>query len=107
VALPGSNLGDGIGWFLRDIGGVRAAGRLGSANGQTDGARLTFEALMRPEIRAAADRCRPAARRQGRVPHHQRRTEGARGFFTRDERGAVVGVDLAGRLFTRVPTAAQ
>jgi hypothetical protein len=27
---------------------------------------------------------------------------GLRGFFTRDERGAVVGVDLAGRLFTRV-----
>jgi hypothetical protein len=37
VASPGSNLGDGIGWFLRDIGGGRAAGRLGSANGQTDG----------------------------------------------------------------------
>jgi hypothetical protein len=28
---------------------------------------------------------------------------GQRGFFTRDESGAVVGVDLAGRLFNRVP----
>jgi hypothetical protein len=27
--------------------------------------------------------------------------KGQRGFFTRDERGAVVGVDLAGRLFSR------
>jgi hypothetical protein len=30
---------------------------------------------------------------------------GARGFIARDQRGAVVGVDLAGRLFNRVPTA--
>jgi hypothetical protein len=30
--------------------------------------------------------------------------QGQRGFFTRDESGAVVGVDLAGRLFSRVPT---
>jgi hypothetical protein len=29
---------------------------------------------------------------------------GQRGFFTRDETGAVVGVDLAGRLLNRVPT---
>lgn len=27
-----------------------------------------------------------------------------RGFCTRDARGVVVGVDLAGRLFNRVPT---
>ncbi|MFD6877083.1 MULTISPECIES: hypothetical protein [unclassified Streptomyces] len=32
--------------------------------------------------------------------------EGQRGCFTRDASGAVVGVDLAGRLFTRAdPTA--
>ena len=30
--------------------------------------------------------------------------KGLCGFFTRDYRGAVVIVDLAGRLFTRVPT---
>ena len=29
---------------------------------------------------------------------------GQRGFFTRDESGVVVGVDLAGRLFNRVAT---
>jgi CubicO group peptidase (beta-lactamase class C family) len=36
VELRGSSLGDalGIGWFLRDIGGVRAAGHDGSSNGQ-------------------------------------------------------------------------
>ena len=28
--------------------------------------------------------------------------QGLRGFFTRDQRGAVVGIDLAGRLSTRV-----
>jgi hypothetical protein len=38
---------------------------------------------------------------QGRARHHQRRHEGLRGFSTRDYRGAVVGVDLAGRRFTR------
>ena len=36
VALRGSTLGDaiGIGWFLRDVGGVRTVGHGGSANGQ-------------------------------------------------------------------------
>jgi hypothetical protein len=36
TALRASSLGDaiGIGWFLRDVGGVRAAGHGGSANGQ-------------------------------------------------------------------------
>jgi hypothetical protein len=33
--------------------------------------------------------------------------KGQCGFFTRDQRGAVVGVDPAGRLFNRVPTASQ
>ncbi|MGC4745501.1 hypothetical protein ACLQ28_07545 [Micromonospora sp. DT201] len=28
---------------------------------------------------------------------------GQRGSFTRDEAGAITGIDLAGRLFTRVP----
>ena len=30
---------------------------------------------------------------------------GLRGFFTCDQRGAIAGVDLAGRLSTGVPTA--
>ena len=36
TALRGSSLGDaiGIGWFLREVDGVRAAGHGGSANGQ-------------------------------------------------------------------------
>jgi hypothetical protein len=33
--------------------------------------------------------------------------KGQRGFFTCDHSGAVVGVDLAGRLFNRVPTASE
>jgi hypothetical protein len=33
--------------------------------------------------------------------------KGQRGLFTRDQRGAVVGVDLAGRLCTRVPAASR
>ncbi|MEJ8643570.1 hypothetical protein WKI68_23720 [Streptomyces sp. MS1.HAVA.3] len=31
--------------------------------------------------------------------------KGQRGFFSRDENGVIVGADLAGRLFTRVPAA--
>jgi CubicO group peptidase (beta-lactamase class C family) len=191
VALRGSNLGDaiGIGWFLRDIGGVGTVGHGGSANGQfaelllvpergfavvslcnafpdgppcnqavvrwalqtylevahqepqplpydqararelvgnyqnkvmtltisTDEAGLTFEALMRPEIRAAADKELPPdypPADVGLLPGDKDEyvitsggLKGLRGFFTRDQSGAVVGVDLAGRLFTRGATA--
>ncbi len=36
TALRGSSLADalGIGWFLRDVNGVRTVGHSGSANGQ-------------------------------------------------------------------------
>jgi CubicO group peptidase (beta-lactamase class C family) len=193
VALRGSTLGDalGIGWFLRDVDGVRTVGHGGSANGQfaelltvperdfavvalsnagpngipfnqavvrwalqtylgvtdrdpeplpydeararevvgsyeidamtltigTDGAGLTLEVLIKPEIRAAADTELPpdhAPFDLGLLPGDADEyiiTSGAfkgqRGFFTRDESGAVVGVDLAGRLFNRVPTASE
>jgi CubicO group peptidase (beta-lactamase class C family) len=193
VALRGSNLGDaiGIGWFLRDVDGVRTVGHGGSANGQfaelltvpergfavvalsnagpngipcnqavvrwalqtyvgvtdrdpeplpsdeararevvgsyendvmtltigTDGAGLRLEVRMKPEIRAAADKELPpdhAPFDVGLLPGDADEyiiTSGAfkgqRGFFTRDESGAVVGVDLAGRLFNRVPTASE
>ena len=30
--------------------------------------------------------------------------KGQRGFFTRDQGGAIIGVDIAGRMFSRVPT---
>jgi len=47
AVLRGSNLGDaiGVGWFLRDVGGVRAVGHGGSANGQF------AELLLVPEQR--------------------------------------------------------
>jgi CubicO group peptidase (beta-lactamase class C family) len=193
VALRGSNLGDalGIGWFLRDIGGVRAVGHAGSANGQfaelltvpergfavvslsnagpdgttfnqavvrwalqtylgmtdrdpeplpydeararevvgryeldvmtaaigTDGAGLTLDVRIKPEIRAASDSEMPpdyAPAAIGLLPGDTDEyivisggLKGLRGFFTRDESGTVVGVDLAGRLFSRVPSASE
>ena len=191
VALRGSNLGHaiGIGWFLRDVDGVRTVEHGGSANGQfaelltvpergfavvalsnagpngipfnqavvrwalqtyvgvtdrdpeplpydeartrevvgryendvmtltigTEGAGLRLEVRMKPQIRAAADRELPpdhAPFDVGLLPGDADEYiiisgafKGQRGFFTRDESGAVVGVDLAGRLFKRVPTA--
>ncbi|MFC4590271.1 serine hydrolase domain-containing protein [Sphaerisporangium corydalis] len=189
--LRASSLGDalGIGWFLREVDGVRTAGHGGSANGQfaelltvpergfavvavsnagpdeglafnraavrwalahylgvvdrdpepvpydpararelvgryenemmtltiaTDGAGLTIECGIKPEVRAAMDTelppdLPPAA--VGLLPGGTDEyivtaggLEGQRGFFTRDAAGAVVGVDLAGRLAGRVPS---
>ncbi len=185
--LVGSNLGDaiGIGWFLRDVDGVRTVGHGGSTNGQfaelllvpergfavvalsnagpdgilfnqavvrwaletyvgvidrelqplpydaaraqeivgpyendvmtliidTDGTRLRLEVLMKPETRAAYKEAPPdhAPFEFGLLPGDADEyiiTSGAfkgqRGYFTRDQSGAVVGVDLAGRLFNRV-----
>lgn len=187
VKLVGSNLGDaiGIGWFLRDIDGVRTVGHGGSTNGQfaelllvperdfavvalsnagpdgipfnqavvrwaletyaevtdrdleplpydaaraqeivgnyendvmtltinTNGAGLVLEVLMKPETRAAYKEAPPdhAPFEFGLLPGDADEyiiTSGAfkgqRGFFTRDQTAAVVGVDLAGRLFNRV-----
>jgi CubicO group peptidase (beta-lactamase class C family) len=193
VALRSSSLGDaiGIGWFLRDVGGVRTVGHGGSANGQfaelltvpernfavvalsnagpdgipcnqavvrwalqsylgvtdrdpeplpydeararevvgsyqnevmtltidSDAAGLRLEVLMKPEIRAAADRELPPDYPPADIGLLPGDTDeyvitsggmkGQRGFFTRDESGAVVGVDLAGRLFNRVLTASE
>ncbi|MGS2647216.1 serine hydrolase [Streptosporangium sp. LJ11] len=189
VALRASSLGDalGVGWFLREVDGVRTAGHGGSANGQfaelltvpergfavvavsnagpdeglafnravvrwalahhlgvvdrdpeplpyddarareiagryenemmtltiaTDGAGLTIECGIKPEVRAAMDTelppdLPPAA--VGLLPGDTDEyivtgggLEGQRGFFTRDAGGAVVGVDLAGRLANRI-----
>jgi CubicO group peptidase (beta-lactamase class C family) len=188
IALRASSLGDaiGIGWFLRDVGGVRTVGHGGSANGQfaelvtvpernfavvslsnagpdgiqfnqaavrfalqtyldvvdrgaqplpydptrageivghyqnevmtltidTDGAGLRLDVRMKPEIRAAADKELPPdypPAGVGLLPGDGDEyvltdggMQGLRGFFTRDESGAVVGIDLAGRLFNRV-----
>jgi CubicO group peptidase (beta-lactamase class C family) len=186
TALRGSSLGDaiGIGWFLREVDGVRAAGHGGSANGQFadlllvpergfavvalcnegpdgipfnqavvrwalqeylgltdqdpeplpfdeaharevagryenevmtftvgiagDGQRM--QVRIKPEIRAAADKeppPDPAPFDVGLLPRDEYvvtdgEYAGQRGFFTRDATGAVTGVDLAGRLATRV-----
>jgi CubicO group peptidase (beta-lactamase class C family) len=82
----------------------------------TDGGRLRLEVLMKPEIRAAADTELPPdlpPADLGLLPSHDEYIitsgglSGQRGFFTRDERNAVVGVDLAGRLFTRASTVSK
>jgi CubicO group peptidase (beta-lactamase class C family) len=78
----------------------------------TVGAGLRLEVRIKPEIRAAADKEPPPDPSPcdfGLLPENRDEyiiTSGAfkgqRGFFTRDKSGAVVGVDLAGRLFSRV-----
>lgn len=186
--LRASALGDaiGLGWFLRDVGGVRAVGHNGSANGQfaelllvpertfavvslsnaspdgipfnqavvsfalehylglvnrdpepipfdaarakalagtyanemmtctidTVGDRLRLALRIKPEIRAAAEKAPPpdpAPAEFGLLTSSSDEyiiTSGAFkgqcGFFSRDTSGAVVGVDLGGRLFRRV-----
>jgi CubicO group peptidase (beta-lactamase class C family) len=193
VVLRSSSLGDalGIGWFLRDIDGVRTIGHGGSANGQfaellivperdfavvslsnaspdgtpcnqaivgwalqtylgvternpeplpydqaraqeivgsyeldvmtltigTDGTGLILDVRIRPEIRAAADKEMPpdyAPAAIGLLPGGtdeyivtEGGLKGLRGSFTRDEQGLVTAVDVAGRLFSRVSTAAE
>ena len=74
---------------------------------------LTLDVRIKPEIRAAADTELPpdhAPADLGLLPGGADEyiitsggLKGQRGFFTRDEGGGVVGVDLAGRLFHRVP----
>jgi CubicO group peptidase (beta-lactamase class C family) len=78
-----------------------------------DGRRLTLEVGIKPEIRQASQvdmppDYPPAA--MGFLPGDgdeyiitEGGLKGQRGFFTRDRSGAVIGVDLAGRLFNRVP----
>ncbi|MFI6095631.1 serine hydrolase domain-containing protein [Lentzea sp. NPDC051213] len=184
--LRGSNLGDaiGVGWFLREIDGVRTIGHGGSSNGQfaellivpsrnfavvsvanqgpdgipfnqavvrraledylgvldrdpeplpynasaaaevagaydndamvmtilDAGDGLVLEVLIRPEIRESAEMELPAD--HAPFPMGLLNSDeyvitsgaftGQRGFFTRDADGAIVGVDLAGRMFGRV-----
>jgi CubicO group peptidase (beta-lactamase class C family) len=81
----------------------------------SDGTGLRLEVLIKPEIRAAADTEVPPDHAPfdfGLLPGDGDEYiitggafQGQRGFFTRDETGAVVGVDLAGRLFSRVAPA--
>jgi CubicO group peptidase (beta-lactamase class C family) len=79
----------------------------------TAGTGLRLEVLMKPEIRAAADKELPPDHAPfdfGLLPGDSDEyiiTSGAfkgqRGYFTRNETGAIAAVDLAGRLFSRVP----
>lgn len=77
---------------------------------------MTLEVGIKPEIRAASESEMPpdyapaaigllSGNVDGEYILTQGGMQGQRGFFTRDESGAVVGVDLAGRLFTRVASA--
>jgi hypothetical protein len=75
-----------------------------------DGAALRMEVRIKPEIRAAADKeppPDPAPFEVGLLPRDEYIVTGGeyagqRGFFTRDASGTITGVDLAGRLATRV-----
>jgi CubicO group peptidase (beta-lactamase class C family) len=80
----------------------------------TDRPGLTLEVKMKPEARAAYKEMPPdhAPFDLGLLPGDGDEyilTSGAfigqRGFFTRDDSGAVTGVDLAGRLYSRIPAA--
>lgn len=194
VELHGSTLGDavGLGWFLRDVDGVRTVGHGGSANGQfanlllvpdrdfavvavsnagpdsglefnqavlrwalehylnvverdaeplpydpqraqeiighyenefmtliidTDGDTMTVECRIKPEIRTASEKELPPdlpPTGLGLLPESGDEyivtgggLIGQRGFLTRDADGAIIGADLAGRLFNRVPAPAK
>ncbi|MEJ3748068.1 serine hydrolase domain-containing protein [Actinomycetes bacterium KLBMP 9797] len=77
----------------------------------TDGARLTLEVGIKPEIRQASEDDMPPdypPATIGFLPGDgdeyvitEGGLRGQRGFFSRDHHGAVTGVDLAGRLFHR------
>jgi CubicO group peptidase (beta-lactamase class C family) len=81
-----------------------------------DGERLTLAVRIKPQIRAASAAGMPAdhpAAAFGFLPGDgdeyvitEGGLKGQRGFFTRDADGAVIGVDLAGRLFPRAAASA-
>jgi hypothetical protein len=78
----------------------------------TNAAGLVLDVRIKPEIRAAADKPIPPDHEPagiGLLPGGADEyviTEGGMkgqvGYFTRDDGGAVVGIDLAGRVFGRV-----
>jgi CubicO group peptidase (beta-lactamase class C family) len=82
-----------------------------------NGAGLMLEVGIRAEIRVAADKELPPdypPEHIGLLPGDKDEyivtsggLKGQRGFFTRDESGTVVGVDLAGRLFKRSQTISE
>ena len=80
----------------------------------TDGHQLTLEVGIKPEIRQASDADMPpdyAPAAFGFLPGDgdeyiltEGGLKGQRGYFSRDDSGTIVGVDLAGRLFVRATT---
>lgn len=78
---------------------------------------LTLDVRIKPQIRAAADTELPSDHAPaviGLLPGDADDyivttggLKGQRGFFTRDHPGAIVGVDLAGRLFNQMPTISE
>jgi CubicO group peptidase (beta-lactamase class C family) len=76
-----------------------------------DGGRLTLAVRIKPEIRAGADVAMPPdippalmgflAEEGDDYIVTEGEMKGQRGYFSRNESGAVVGVDLAGRVFAR------
>lgn len=83
---------------------------------RTDGAGLTVEFTIKPEIRAATETELPPdlpPADLGLLPGDPGEyivtsggLKGQRGFFTRDQDGRIAAADLAGRTFTRMPAAA-
>jgi CubicO group peptidase (beta-lactamase class C family) len=84
----------------------------------TDGAVMTLAIDIKPQIRAAADEELPPGYPReeiGLLPGDgdgyiiiDGGMKGMRGFFTRDDSGAVVGIDAGGRIMRRrVPTASE
>jgi CubicO group peptidase (beta-lactamase class C family) len=80
----------------------------------TDGAVMTLAVDIKPQIRAAADKELPPGYPReviGLLPGDgdeyvitEGGMKGMRGFFTRDDSGAVVGMDAGGRMHRRVRT---
>ena len=83
---------------------------------RADGAGLTVEFTIKPEIRAATGTELPPDMPPadlGLLPGDAGEylitsggLKGQRGFFTRDHNGQITGADMAGRKFTRVPATA-
>jgi CubicO group peptidase (beta-lactamase class C family) len=81
---------------------------------ETDGTGMSIDTRIKPEIRAGAKTELPPDAEPadiGLLPGDQDEYiiingayKGLRGIFTRDQDGVIVGVDLAGRIFKRVPT---
>ncbi|WP_030813815.1 serine hydrolase domain-containing protein [Streptomyces sp. NRRL S-337] len=81
----------------------------------TDGTRLTLAVGIKPEIREASDEEMPPDYPAAAIGFlsgdgdeylvTEGGLKGQRGYFSRDANGTITGIDLAGRLFSRIPEA--